>query len=138
MPYHLINISSLEFLKLRYIWQLNTITCLKLQPSSCFDVFQNDFCLVKNSKYVTLECLLLGEYIDIYMVLGFCNGNANMARIPNAASTMATSIYQLDQRLRETGTFIPNYCKVVDLKSVEKNKYYNMLYIKIRRPALNK
>lgn len=56
-----------------------------------------------------------GEYADMYMVFGFCNGNANLAkeeyqiRYPQRRHPSTNTFRRLDQRLRETGTFIPNY-----------------------------
>lgn len=55
------------------------------------------------------------EYADMYMVFGFCNGNANMAkeeyatRYPNRPRPSTNTFRRLDQRLRESGTFVPNY-----------------------------
>lgn len=52
------------------------------------------------------------EYADMYLVYGFCNGNANAAaneygiRFPNRRQPRGNTFRRLDQRLRETGSFI--------------------------------
>lgn len=53
------------------------------------------------------------EYADMYMMYGFCRGNASMAgqeyrvRFPNRRHPSKNVFRRLDQRLRETGSFIP-------------------------------
>lgn len=53
------------------------------------------------------------DYADMYMVFGFCNGNGDMAereyraRYPNRRHPTANVFRRLDQRARETGSFVP-------------------------------
>lgn len=64
------------------------------------------YCTVSNT---------FGEYAGMYMGFGFCNGNANMAKeeyqkgYPQRWHLSTNTYRTLDQRLRETGTFISNY-----------------------------
>lgn len=52
------------------------------------------------------------EYADMYMVYGFCEGNCNMsereyrARFPNRRHPTANVFRRLNERVRETGSFI--------------------------------
>lgn len=56
---------------------------------------------------------MFNEYADMHMVYGYCNGNAHMAeqeyrlRFPNRRHPIGSTFQSLDQRLRETGSFLP-------------------------------
>lgn len=58
-----------------------------------------------------MDNFTFNEYADMYMVYGFCNGNANLAeeeyriRFPNRRHPSGNVFRRLDQRLRETGSF---------------------------------